>query len=250
MGGSTRFWWRVTAAVIASIVGLTLGMHRAEVWQLPDWLAATSVTAGVVLAFVASTEAAIDNYRRGRVEVLRGQVRAVLAPLVIEIEELTGISARRLGVDAYRLRRPVLPFRHAYLERLLRLKLVVAVSSGITWRPGIGVVGQCVERGEDIVENLDVLDEQLENIDEVEWQKLPTDVTYGLSYEEHLKVRGKYGVVLATPMIQETPLGSRVIGCVAVDAPAEDFDALAADNVRGLVAAAAATLAPLVGNRG
>lgn len=239
----------MTAAVVAAVAGLALGMHQVGVWTLPGWFGATLVAAGVFVALVTSTEAAIDQYRHGRSEVLREQVRAVLSPLLIELEEHTGISTRRLGIDAYRVHRPVLPFRRVRLERLLRLKLIVAVSSGITWRPGVGVVGQCVERGEDVVENLALLDEQLANVGEDEWKTLPTDVTYGLSYEEHRKVRGKYGVVLATPMIKETPYGSRVIGCVAIDAPAEGFAALASDEVRGLVAAAAVTLASLVAHR-
>ena len=64
--------------------------------------------------------------------------------------------------------------------------------------------------------------------------------------DEFQRVRGKYGVVLATPMIKETPLGSRVVGCVSVDAPADAFAAMSSDEVRGLVAAAAVTLAAVV----
>jgi len=52
--------------------------------------------------------------------------------------------------------------------------------------------------------------------------------------------------VLASPMIKETPLGSRVIGCIAVDAPADAFTVMASEAIRGLVAAAAVTLAALL----
>lgn len=246
MGRSVRFWWRVFAALVAAAAGFGLGLHRVEVWTLSPWLGVTLVAAGVAVAFVASTEAAVDQYRHGRFEELREQARAILAPLLIELEEETGISARKLGVAAYRVRRSPVPFRRPRLERLLRIQLVVSVSSGVTWRPGVGVVGQCVERGEDVVENLALLDEHLADVEADEWSSVPSDLTYGFSYEEYRHVRGKYGVVMATPMIKETRFGSKVIGCVAVDAPEDGFEAMAAEEVRGLVAAAAVTLASLI----
>jgi hypothetical protein len=169
-----------------------------------------------------------------------------LAPLLLELEEATGINARQLGVSAYRLRQHIWPFAKPRLERLLRLQLLIRVSSGIAWRPGLGVIGQCIQRGEDVVENLAALDEQLSDVLPDEWASLGDDLTYGFSYEEFLRVRGKYGVVLASPMIKETPLGSRVIGCVAVDAPANAFAVMASEGIRGLVAAAAVTLAALL----
>jgi hypothetical protein len=173
-----------------------------------------------------------------------------MSPLLIELEESTGVSARQIGVAAYRLRPKFFPGRRRRLERLVRLQLVIRVSSGIAWRAGVGVIGQCVERGEDVVENLAALDGQLGNISEADWNELPADLSYGFTYEEYQRVRGKYDVVLATPMIRETPLGSRVIGCVAVDAPRDAFDALSADETRGLVAAAAVPLAAIMSQPG
>ncbi len=246
MDGSARFWWRVAAAGVAAIAGLGLGLHETGAWTPPQWLIVTLIVAGVLVAFVTAAEAAIDQRRHGRANELREQARAVLSPLLLEIEEATGINARQLGVSAYRVRRRLWPFSQARLERLLRLQLLIRVSSGIAWRPGVGVIGQCVQRGEDIVENLAALDEQLSDVPRHEWASLGDDLTYGFTYEEFLRVRGKYGVVLASPMIKETPLGSRVIGCVAVDAPAGAFASLASEEIRGLVAAAAVTLAALL----
>jgi hypothetical protein len=204
------------------------------------------IVAGVLVAFITATEAAIDQRRHGRAGELREQARAVLAPLLLELEEATRINARQLGVSAYRIRQPIWPFAKPRLERLLRLQLLIRVSSGIAWRPGLGVIGQCILRGQDVVENLAALDEQLGDTPPDEWASLGDDLTYGLSYEEFLRVRGKYGVVLASPMIKETPLGSRVIGCIAVDAPANAFTVMASEAIRGLVAAAAVTLAALL----
>jgi hypothetical protein len=236
----------VAAAVVAATAGLGLGLHEIEAWTLPRWLTVTLVVAGVVVAFVTATEAAVDQWRHGRVVKLREQARAILSPLLLELEEVTGISTRQLGVSAYRIRRRIWPFGQLRLERLLRLQLLIRVSSGIAWRPGVGVIGQCVQRGEDIVENIAALDEQLSDVPPHEWESLGDDLTYGFTYDEFLRVRGKYGVVLATPMIRETPLGSRVIGCVSVDAPADAFAVMASKEIRGLVAAAAVTLAALV----
>lgn len=250
MTGSIRFWWRVAAALIIGAVALGLGLEEIGTWDPPYPLLVVLVATGVLIALFTSIEAAVDEYRWGRAEEFRERARAVLSPLLVELEEATGVSTRQLGVSAYRLRRRILPFRRRRLERLVRLQLVIRVTSGIAWRSGVGVIGQCVERGADIVENLAALDEQLADVDEMEWKTLPADLTYGLSFREYAKVRGKYEVVLATPIIKESPLGSRVIGCIAVDAPANAFDAVARDETRALVAAAAVPLAALLAQVG
>jgi hypothetical protein len=246
MSDTVRYWWRVSAAVIAAAVGIGLGLHEMGTWTLSGPVGASLLIAGVLVAFVTATEAAIDQRRHGRVAELREQARAVLAPLLLELEEATGINARQLGVAAYRIRRPVWPFGKERLERLLRLQLLIRVASGIVWRPGVGVIGQCVLRGEDVVENLATLDEQLGSVSAEDWNGLGSDLTYGFSYAEFQRVRGKYSVVLASPMIKETPLGSRVVGCISVDGPRGSFQALASEEIRGLVAAAAVTLAAVV----
>jgi hypothetical protein len=246
MGGSIRFWFRVAAAAIAAAVGLSLGLEEAGAWEPPRPLIVGLVSTGVSVAFLIAVEAAVDQYRHGRVEELREQARAVLAPLLIELEQATGVRSRQIGVSAYRLRRRILPFRRARLERLVRLQLVIRVSSGIAWRVGVGVIGQCVQRGEDVVENLAALDDQLTQVGADDWKSLPDDLRYGMNYQEYQRVRGKYDVVLATPVIKEMPLGSKVIGCIAVDAPRDAFEALSDQETRGLVAAAAVPLAALI----
>jgi hypothetical protein len=248
--GSMRFWLRVAAAVVVALVALGLGLEEAEAWEPTRQLVVAMIAISVAIAFITTTEAAVDQYRHGRVEEIREQARAVLAPLLLELEEATGIRTRQLGVAAYRLRPKILPLRRRRLERLLRMQLVIRVASGIAWREGVGVIGQCVERGEDIVENLATLDEQLADVTAEEWSRLPVDLTYGLNFDEYLRVRGKYEVILATPMIRETPLGSRVIGCIAIDAPQAAFDTLARDETRGIVAAAAVPLAALITHAG
>jgi hypothetical protein len=248
--GSVRFWLRVTTAVVVALVGLGFGLQEADIWEPSRQLLTLMVAASVTIAFITTAEAAVAQYRHGRAEEFREHARAVLAPLLLELEEATGISTRYLGVSAYRLRPKLLPFRKRRLERLVRMQLIIRVSSGIAWREGVGVIGQCVERREDIIENLATLDEQLSDVTPEEWTTLSSDLTYGLSYDEYLRVRGKYEVILATPMIRETPLGSRVIGCIAIDAPEAAFDALARDETRGIVAAAAVPLAALLTQAG
>ena len=246
MNDTARFWWRVSASVIVAAAGIGLGLNEMGTWTLPSRFAASLLVAGVLVGFLTAAEAAVDQRRHGRVAELREQARAVLAPLLLELEEQTGINARELGVAAYRIRKPIWPFGKTRLERLLRLQLLIKVASGIVWRPGVGVVGQCIQRGEDVVENLATLDEQVGGVSPDVWNGLGSDLTYGFSYAEFQRVRGKYGVVLASPMIKETPLGSRVVGCISVDGPRGSFQALASEEIRGLVAAAAVTLAAVV----
>ena len=143
-----------------------------------------------------------------------------------------------------RIRKPIWPFGKTRLERLLRLQLLIKVASGIVWRPGVGVVGQCIQRGEDVVENLATLDEQLASVTPDEWDSLGDDLTYGFTYAEFQRVRGKWRGPGQSD--DQAPLGSRVVGCVSVDGPAGSFQALASTEIRALVAAAAVTLAAVV----
>jgi hypothetical protein len=138
MSDTARFWWRVSTAVIVGIVGIGLGLHEMGTWTLPGWLSAALLIAGVLVAFVTATEAAIDQSRHGRVAELREQARAVLAPLLLEIEEATGIGARQLGVAAYRIRKPVLrvPSEHAATRLLMQMRELGSDRVLSMWRGG------------------------------------------------------------------------------------------------------------------
>lgn len=238
--------WRVAAAASTAAAATGLGLHQAAVWSPAPPVNAALVGLAATVGFATATEAAWDDHRRRRVADLHDSVRAVLTPLLFDLQDATGVSARRLGVAVYRRRGSPLPWRTDRLDRVLRLRPVNQGASGIAWRLGVGVVGQCVARGEDVVEDLAALDDQLADVGPREWPTLPEDLTYGLTYAEYRRVRGKYGVVLGTPIIDDTAKGSRIIGCVSVDAPPDSFDQIASDAVRGAAATAADVLAPLM----
>ncbi len=65
----------------------------------------------------------------------------------------------------------------------------------------------------------------------------------GLGYDEFLDVQGKYDVVVATPVLDDShPATTRVSGCVALDGPAGSLDRLSADTVLALLDSAARML--------
>ena len=249
MAESNRFWWRMIAAATTAGAATALGLQQVGLWNASRPVDAALVMLGTTAGFATATEAAWDDHRRRKGEDLRESVRAVLSPLLFDLQDATGISARRLGVAAYRRHSSIWPWRPERLERLLRLRPVNQGASGIVWRPGVGVIGQCVERGEDVIEDLATLDEQLADVGADEWSTLASDLTYGFTFDEYQRVRGKYGVVLATPIIHETPAGSRIVGCVSVDGPPDSFDVMADEAVRGAAASAADVLAALVPSR-
>jgi hypothetical protein len=228
------------AALIAAS-GVALAGHEAQRWRL----SATGQFAWAVLAiavgFVGALSSAVGQVRTRQSERLREQIRGILAPLAFELQDLTVIDVRELGLAVYQRRRWGW-WRWPWEQRLYRLhreRPRRAAVSGIAWRPGVGVIGRCVDRGQDVWEDLAFLDDQLGQVGAGDWAALGPDVTYGLSFADYQRVRGKFGVVLATPLVREAPTGAQVVGCISVDAPGGTVQQLASDEARSAVAAAA-----------
>ncbi len=87
--------------------------------------------------------------------------------------------------------------------------------------------------------DLAALDSRLGDVGQPAWNRLAHDDRLGLSWREYRRVRGKYGVVLASPIIDDSPSPAQVMGCVVVDAPAGTLGRMQGDEVRERVSTAA-----------
>ena len=90
------------------------------------------------------------------------------------------------------------------------------------------------------------VDRVLRQVTRKEWSTVDPDLRLGLSWREYEKVRGKYGVVLASPIIDDRVSPARVVGCVAVDAPSGSRTKLTQAPVRERVASAGIAILRLV----
>jgi hypothetical protein len=104
------------------------------------------------------------------------------------------------------------------------------------------VVGRCVAEGKDVCVDLAALDRRLDDVRQSAWNNQDPDDRLGLSWREYRRVRGKYGVVRASPIIDDSRSPAQVMGCVVVDAPGGTLDRMHRDEVRERVSTAASAI--------
>ncbi|HEV2087585.1 MAG TPA: hypothetical protein VGR21_04670, partial [Cryptosporangiaceae bacterium] len=181
---------KVSWAVLAAVVALVLALHGAGIWTLGTEWQARLIVATAVISVGTTLLAALGEYRRQRGEALAQHARAILVPLAFVLQDLTGIDVRDQGIAAY-LRRRLWwsPFRER-LVRIYRERPRLSSASGVDWRPGVGVIGRCVALGQDVCVDVASLDELLAGVTEGEWAGLDAEITLGLSYADHQRLRG------------------------------------------------------------
>lgn len=233
---------KVLAALLTATAAVALAGQESGMWRLADatrfWAAMVAILVGLVgsLSSIAGQRASARRERR------RDRLRALMQPVALRVQDLTGIDVRDLGLAAYALEQPGWwwwPWQPR-LRRMYRVRPKIAAVSHVDWRPGKGVMGVCVDQGQDVAEDIAALDDSLRGESRAGWD--PSRV-HGLSYDEWLDTRGKYGVILATPILGEDPSGSTVIGVLVLDGPAGSFATIVTDEVRAELASVADQIA-------
>jgi hypothetical protein len=67
-----------------------------------------------------------------------------------------------------------------------------------------------------------------------------------LSQSEFVSLQGRYHVVVATPILDDSASRTKVVGCLALDGPPGSYDDLAADDALAAMAALAPTIGALL----
>ncbi|NAZ87103.1 hypothetical protein, partial [Kineococcus indalonis] len=228
----------VSLAVLAAVVGALLALERAGLWAAPREVVGALIALTAVLAVATTAAQAVARWRAGRRAAHREVLDDLLHAVLWSAVDATGLDARDLAVAAYRLHRPAWPGRPA---RLLRLHRVRAgrrpVASGTAWAPGKGVIGRAAADGEVVAVDVAALDAVAGEVDAAGWQRLPAGVRQGLTFEEHRRLRGKYGAVVAVPLVDDSGPVSAVVGCLALDGPAGSLPRLSSPAVVGVLEA-------------
>lgn len=230
---------KVVGAALIAISATALAGDELEFWKLsPGWKFGYIVTP-ISLGLMGSVGSAITQVKRVRFEERKHQTRFILQTASFRIQDLTGIDTRDLGIAAYATVRwgwCLWPWQER-LRPLDRVRPKQSAASGVRWRPGVGIVGQCVKHGKDVMEDLDEFDSRFAGVSKGRRQRMKEDDRLGLAYEEFMKLKGKFGVVMASPIID--PKDSSVLGCVSLDGPAGSGTQLFEIAVRKVLAAAA-----------
>jgi hypothetical protein len=89
--------------------------------------------------------------------------------------------------------------------------------SGISWEKGKGVIGLCWETKSSQNVNLDEPPfSELMQTTKQEWTAISSSVCFGLSYNDYQALKGKYGTVIAVPIVAD---GGGYKGCITLDMP-------------------------------
>jgi hypothetical protein len=243
---SRRFLGKVLVAVASFAAAVAVGLQGAGVWDASPGEQVAVAVAVALLALGSSVGAAVSELSAQRSDERRTKVAFILEALGFAVQDATGIDFRDLGLAAYVLERPL--FRRQ--ERLVRLHRVRPRASpgvsGVDWHPGKGVIGMCVVEGRDIGYDISELDADIAGTTREHWAALSDDERLGLTYDEWLLLREKFGVVVATPVVRERSGRSSTVGCVALDGPAGQIDVLFSDEVRAQLQSAATSLERVV----
>jgi hypothetical protein len=249
MGGArTSLVLRLLAALVALVAAAVIAVDQAGVRDVEPVVAAGAAVVAAVLAFAATTQAVVGDFRARRRASSVEDLRYAVRQLAFSIAEMSLVDVRELGLAVYVVRRDwPLPWRKR-LDRVLRERSMRRPSaSRVTWRPGKGVIGRCVATGTDVAQDVGADTAPWRDATPEDWDlRVPDDVRSGFSYEEFLDLRGRYHVVVATPILDDRGPVTRVVGCLALDGPEGSFDDLAADDVRAAMAAMAPTIRALL----
>ncbi|MFB9376522.1 hypothetical protein ACFFKU_11960 [Kineococcus gynurae] len=219
---------RIGLAVLAAVVAILLGLEGADLWSPRPTPLTVLIVLAAVLAAVSTTWAAVDSFRQRRKGAEKEVLDGILTAAVWAVVDATGLDARELALAAYALRHR--PGRGARLERLHRVRAARRPgTSQVVWTPGKGVIGRAVERGEVVA--VDLSDPAAGPVvDPAGWGLAPTEAE---------RLAGRYAVVVALPLVDDSGPSSRVVGCLALDGPRGSLPVLDTPRVRGVLEAAA-----------
>jgi hypothetical protein len=235
---AARYAAKVVAALLTAGAAIALAGQQTGQWQLSEQQRFWAAMVAILIGLIGSLSSIVGQRARALREQRLEKLRALLQPVALRVQDQTGIDVRDLGLAVYVLHRPGWwrwPWQQR-LRRLYRVRPKIAAMSHVDWRPGKGVIGTCVERGQDVAEDVAALDDLLRSETRDTWQR---SRAHGLTYDEWLDTRGKYGVILATPILGEGSGGSAVIGVLVLDGPAGAFTTIVTDEVRSELASVA-----------
>lgn len=221
-----------SAAILAILAGIYL---RAT--DLAPRLRLTSIQWGsLAILVVVPAAAEVRRYLRRTRDETRGRTLRQLEDQVramnYQVSEKSGVAYQDIGTNVWLVE----TFRgQQYLDRLTRVRLVSDVprTTGVDWTKGKGVIGQVWVTGRPVILDGAAWDAQV---------RLPGGDTSGFTRDEVEQVRGKYGCIVAAPIVD----GDVTIGVVSLNGPPGSYPALLAAAADKIVTAQTDLFAHLV----
>ncbi len=206
-------------AIVNTVAAIVLAAVRykspsEDFWALHSYWVLAAVVA--TLAVPLPHAAVIDMGERGRRRALERQqiVEGFLTASLIDLERHAGADLKSTGVQAFVVRGYFQRWkRHV---RLAKVRLAPTASSGIKWNKGKGVIGRCMTSRAPQFEDLETYFAPYRNYDKPAWDRLASELRFGLTYDDFQHLNGKYGIVAAVPIMNSK---EKYIGCITADTP-------------------------------
>ena len=199
------------AAVL--VIGAARLDRPAGFWSLhPGLVLAALLITGLIPAFQVAIRERGEKGRRAAVERER-KIEAFLAASLIHVARRAGADWETTGIQAFLIRRG---WRRSHQVRVAKMRLGPVPSSGIDWTEGKGIIGRCWATRAPQCADLELHFAPYLSSTEEEWEALPAETRFGLTYQDFRRLAGKYGIVAAVPIIDGR---DSYVGCVTADVP-------------------------------
>jgi hypothetical protein len=205
-------------ALLNSAAVLVLGAARqdwpAGFWtNRPAWTVAALIVTAVIPVWQYSLSERGERARRKALE-REQKIEVFLAACLTYVVRNAGVDFEHTGIQAFVVRGRLRPKQ----VRLAKVRLGAVPTSGIVWYADKGVVGKCWMERAAQYEDLERHFAGCKHLSRLEWGQLPPSIRFGLTYEDFQRVKDKYSIVAAAPIIDRH---DRYVGCLTVDTPQE-----------------------------
>jgi hypothetical protein len=139
-------------------------------------------------------------------------IQTFLSGALVNLANQAHADWEKTGVQAFQVR----GWWKQRQVRVARVRLAAVASSGIQWGKGKGVIGQCWATRQPQYEDLGERFAPFSEFGRLQWEALPLETRFGLSFDEFQTVKGKYGIIAAVPIVNSR---DKYVGCVTADMP-------------------------------
>lgn len=209
-----RAWIKIAAATVSAAASAYVGLVSLDALPFSELLVVLAVAALAVISLGGSLRAILWEAVKDKLSERDESVRQMLYAAAFTAAEKTGLDVQVFTVSVFLVEGR---WRQRHLARWMRVTFRARTESTVRWTLGKGVVGECWATGAVVKKDITGTNERWAACTPEQWaQAVRPAARMGLSYEEWVKTRGKYDMIIAVPIHRD----GRFVGCLALDGPA------------------------------
>lgn len=212
-------WLVRLLAIVSAIAALAVGLSRlgwpTGFWDERDpWIAyALIIVCGASILVPIVSELG-EKAKRQSFE-RRQKLQTVLASSLVYVARYAGADWETTGVQVFLVKRQGL---NQVQVPAAKVRLRPIPSSGVRWVKGKGLIGRCWETQQPQFLDVAAHFRDHEHLSAEAFEALPEATRFGLTFNDFQRLRGKYGMIAASPLVDDA---GRYRGCVTADFPPE-----------------------------